>query len=62
MSSFFYSRARAPYVPNVTIASASVLEAIPIPSFEVVEDDLFSVPLLDFIFLEVAGDFKKVIK
>ena len=59
---FFCSRARAPCVPNVTIASASVPEAIPIPSFEVVEDDLFSVPLPDFIFSEVAGDFKKVIK
>jgi hypothetical protein len=56
---FFYSRARAPCVPNVTIASASVPEAIPIPSFEVVEDDLFSVPLPDFIFSEVSSDFKR---
>ena len=44
----------------MTVASASVLEAIPVPSFEVVEDDLFSVPLPDFIFSEVAGDFKVI--
>ena len=46
----------------MTVVSASVPEAIPIPSFEVVEDDLFNVPLLNLGFLGVAGRFKKVIK
>ena len=44
------------------VVSASVLEAIPIPSFEVVEDDLFNVPLSNLGFSGVAGSFKKVIK
>jgi len=46
----------------VTVVSASVLEALPIPSFEVVDDDLFDVPLPNLGFLGVAGNFKKVIK
>jgi len=46
----------------MTIVSASVLEAISIPSFEVVEDDLFNVPLPNLGFSRVAGSFKKVIK
>jgi len=46
----------------MTVVSASVLEAIPIPSFEVVEDDLFNVPLPNLGFSGVAGSFKKVIK
>jgi hypothetical protein len=46
----------------VTVVSASVPEAIPIPSFEVVEDDLFNVPLPNLGFLGVAGSFKKVTK
>jgi len=46
----------------MTVVSASVLEALPIPSFEVVEDDLFDVPLLNLGFSGVAGNFKKVIK
>jgi len=46
----------------VIVASASVPEAIPVPSFEVVADDLFDVPLLSLGFLEVAGSFKKAIK
>ena len=44
------------------VVSASVLGAIRIPSFEVVADDLFDVPLLSLGFLEVAGNFKKAIK
>ena len=44
------------------VVSASVPEAVPMPSFEVVEDDLFNVPLLNLVFLGVAGSFKKVIK
>ena len=44
------------------VASAYVPEAIPVPSFEVVADDLFGVPLLSLGFLEVAGSFKKAIK
>jgi len=46
----------------VIVVSASVLEAIPIPSFEVVEDDLFDVPLPDLGFSGVASSSKKVIK
>ena len=46
----------------MTVVSASVPEAIPIPSFEVVEDDLFNVPLPNLGFSWVAGSFKKVIK
>ena len=46
----------------MTFSSASVLEAIPVPSFEVVVDDLFDVPLPSLGFLEVAGSFKKAIK
>ena len=46
----------------MTIVSASVLEAISIPSFEVVEDDLFNVPLPNLGFSGVVGSFKKVIK
>ena len=44
------------------VVYASVLEAIPIPSFEVVEDDLFNVPLPNLSFSGVARSFKKVIK
>ena len=44
------------------VVSASVSEAIPIPSFEVVEDDLFNVPLPNLGLSGVAGSFKKVIK
>jgi len=46
----------------MTVVSAFILGAIPIPSFEVVEDDLFDVPLPSLGFLEVAGSFKKAIK
>ena len=46
----------------MTVVSASVLGAIRIPSFEVVEDDLFDVPLPSLGFLGVAGSFKKAIK
>ena len=46
----------------MTIVSASVLGAIPISSFEVVEDDLFDVPLPSLGFSGVAGSFKKAIK
>jgi len=46
----------------VTVAFASVPKAIPIPSFELVGDDLFDMPLLDLGFSGVAGNFKKVIK
>ncbi|XP_066333828.1 uncharacterized protein [Miscanthus floridulus] len=55
-------RKPAPCAPSVTVVSASVLEALPIPSFEVVEDDLFDVPLPNLGFSGVAGNFKKVIK
>ena len=46
----------------MTIASASVPEAIPVPSFEVVEDDLFDVPLPSLGFSGVASSFNKAIK
>jgi len=46
----------------VIVVSASVLEALPIPSFKVVEDDLFDVPLSNLGFSGVAGNFKNVIK
>ena len=46
----------------MTVVSASVPEAIPILSFEVVKDDLFNVPLPNLGFSGVAGSFKKVIK
>jgi len=46
----------------VIVASASVLESLPIHSFEVVEDDLFDAPLPNLGFSGVAGNFKKVIK
>ena len=59
---FQYSRELAPCAFSMTVVSASVLGAIRIPSFEVVEDDLFDVPLLSLRFLGVAGSFKKAIK
>ena len=59
---FQYSREPAPYAPSMTVVSTSVLGAIPIPSFEVVEDDLFDVPLPGLGFSGVAGSFKKSIK
>ena len=59
---FHYSQKPAPCAPSVIVVSASVLEALPIPSFEVVEDDLFDVPLPNLGFSGVAGNFKKVIK
>ena len=46
----------------MTVASASVLEAILVPSFEVVEDDLFDVPLPSLGFSGVASSFNKAIK
>ena len=46
----------------MTIASASVPKAIPVPSFEVVEDDLFDVPLPSLGFSGVASSFNKAIK
>ena len=46
----------------MTVVSAFILGAIPIPSFEVVEDDLFDVPLLSLGFSRVTGSFKKAIK
>jgi len=46
----------------VIVVSASVPKAIPIPSFEVVVDDLFNVPLPNLGFSGVAGSFRKVIR
>ena len=45
----------------MTVASVSIPDAIPVPSFEVVADDLFDVPLPSLGFLEVACSFKKAI-
>ena len=56
------SRKSLPCAPSVIVASAFVPSAVPLLSSRMADDDLFSMPLPELIFLEVAGSFKKVIR